>query len=431
MRFAYNYGAGSWGDYSSGANAWSMLGSAGLSSAFLGDGGWHTVGTGLSYRYASSGDYSNWMVNGNVRFAYTYSIGQWGDYGASTWCLLGPTKLSSAFLGDGNWHTLDSIWSYEFVSGLGYLKGSVSTWVPLPQGGSCWGSSPTQFACNYTNQVFGLYDSGVTSSLVLYDYNGGSSYSCKWMDWNYNSSSKSETSAAIVFYTGSATHDVSSWLSWLPVNPNPGFITRTETWDFTSSEHALDGIYAHSIRAFWNNQWVVQNEQGSLGNCTLVAALNALEQVTGLYWDMGQTITLAENRGWLPSGGGGMSLGNIQPLYAAMGEGTVYVNVVSGSNLAALTNWTNAGNPVIVAADLADIPAFGTYPSGSGHALVFHGVDGQGNVEVTNGWYTQPNTTQTTGTNPVYAYPITQIAQNNFQKGWDDYSGDWAVFVRK
>ena len=155
VRFAYTYSNGWWGDYSSGAHAWSMLGSAGLSSAFLGDGGWHTVGTGLSYRYASSGDYSNWLVNGNVRFAYTYSNGWWGDYssGANAWSMLGSAGLSSAFLGDGGWHTVATGLSYRYVP-----SGDYSNWLV---------NGNVRFAYTYSNGWWGDYSSGANSwSLV-------------------------------------------------------------------------------------------------------------------------------------------------------------------------------------------------------------------------------------------------------------------------
>ena len=126
MRFAYSYSTGQWGDYAPAAIAWSLLGSAGLSSAFLGDGGWHTVGAGESYRYASGGDYSNWLVNGNMRFAYSYGTGQWGDYApaAGTWSLLGSAGLSSAFLGDGSWHTVWTGVSYRYTA-----SGDYSNWL--------------------------------------------------------------------------------------------------------------------------------------------------------------------------------------------------------------------------------------------------------------------------------------------------------------
>ena len=155
MRFAYTYGTGLWGDYSSGAKTWSLLGSAGLSSAFLGDGGWHTVGTGLSYMYTSSGDYSNWLVNGNMRFAYNYGAGSWGDYssGANTWSLLGSAGLSSAFLGDGAWHTVGTGLSYRYAS-----SGDYSNWLV---------NGNMRFAYNYGAGSWGDYSSGASTWSML------------------------------------------------------------------------------------------------------------------------------------------------------------------------------------------------------------------------------------------------------------------------
>ena len=82
-RFKYDYGATQWWDTTT-FGGWQKLGAVGQSTAnhagvsdpnFLGNGSWHTVGTGLSYWYNAGGGYSNWMVNGNMRFAYTY--GHW------------------------------------------------------------------------------------------------------------------------------------------------------------------------------------------------------------------------------------------------------------------------------------------------------------------------------------------------------------------
>ena len=74
------------------------------------------MGTGLSYRYSSSGDYSNWLVNGNMRFAYTYGDGLWADYyaGSNAWYLMGPGGMSSAFIGDGNYHTFTGNGRYRY-----------------------------------------------------------------------------------------------------------------------------------------------------------------------------------------------------------------------------------------------------------------------------------------------------------------------------
>ena len=440
MRFAYTYGNGLWADYSSGANTWSVVGSGGLSSSFLGDGGWHTVGTGLSYRYASSGDSSNWQVNGALRFAYTYGAGQWADYGANTWCNLGPTRVSSAFLGDGGWHTLDSIWSYEFLNGYGYLRGSVSTWVPGQSGGGYWGSSPTQFTCNYTTQVLGLYDSGSTSSVFVYDFNGGSSYSSKWTDWNYSTSSRSEISAAIVFYTGSVNHSVSSWLSWLPVNPNPGAITRTETWDFSNNDYA--NRYNHEARAFANSMWLVQREQGSIGNCGIIASIDSFEAATGLY--VGQTnaiMNLAIQHGWSSTDGGSGSDDNSN-LMAYLG--TMFNHPVTTAwdsySFDQLATFVSQGYKVDMGIDLgylpytAQWPEFGSYYSGqpgSYHATVLLGFTMYNGVycaEITSGWNIRSNTTVTTGNDAASAYPITMIPASDLRNAYNHYG--WAAIVR-
>ncbi len=340
-QYAYYYTTGSWYDQGN-WGGWAYLGSPKLSASFVGDSGSHALGGNWSYIF--DGTYGYWK-NGNLnnlnQYAYNYIIGNWYDQGnLGGWAYLGPGQFSATFLGDGNWHALDSIWSYEFVNGVGYLKGSVSTWVPMPNGQSYWGSSPTQLACNYTNQDFGLYDSGVTSSVYLYDYNGGSSYNCKWTDWTYNSSG-SEISAAIVFYTGTVTYDVSSWLSWLPIQPNPGTITRTETWDFASPEYALTGkdpsgntvydhIHAHQVRVFWENHWVVQNEQGGLGDCAVIAAIDSIEQVTGLYWDTGQILIWLHDNGLVSDYYQLLQWGSIQTLYSHIYQGNVYFNMQYG-----------------------------------------------------------------------------------------------------
>ena len=107
QRFMYNYASGQWSD-SADTVSWQALGMAGLNAAFIGDGAWHTVWTAVWYRYTASGDYSNWLVSGAMRFVYAYNVGQWSDYSpvAGRWSLLGSLGLSSAFLGDGSWHTV-------------------------------------------------------------------------------------------------------------------------------------------------------------------------------------------------------------------------------------------------------------------------------------------------------------------------------------
>ena len=89
--------------------------------------------------------------------------------------------------------------------------------------------------------------------------------------------------------------------------------------------------------------------------------------------------------------------------------------------MATLLSDLAAGKQVLVAVDLHYIPEFGSYDQGAGHVLVFHGheyVNNQWYVDVTNGWSIQTGTTQTTGTDPKNAYPITQILESDFFNGW-------------
>ena len=154
----------------------------------------------------------------------------------------------------------------------------------------------------------------------------------------------------------------------------------------------------------WNNQWVVQNHQGNIGDCVVIAGLDALEAVTGQHWDTGQAISLAEADGWLgPLPGGGMYLSDLTKLYSAMGA-HVHTSDNYPSTLSALLSSVSAGKQVVVGVDLAYISAF--TQSGS-HAVVFHGeeiVNGVKYVDITNGWNIQSMTTQTTGSDPRYAY---------------------------
>jgi hypothetical protein len=137
-QFAYNYSSGNW--YDQGYwGGWASLGPASLSASFVGDGTLHTFDSLWSYMY--SGTYGYWKNAGmNLnQFAYNYSSGNWynqGNWGG--WAALGAVLpggwwsggvlstpvLSAAFVGDGNWHTLDSTWSYDYASGSGYWKES-------------------------------------------------------------------------------------------------------------------------------------------------------------------------------------------------------------------------------------------------------------------------------------------------------------------
>jgi hypothetical protein len=172
FRFAYYYPEGIWYDAAN-TGGWASLGSAGLSSAFLGDGSWHTVGTGLSYIYSPSSDCNSWMVNGYVRFAYVYGSGQWYDIWSHlrssqemainprdwdpSWMLLGQSGQSSAFVGDGAYHVLFSDGTrYRYSSEYGY-----------------WNTSGVPGTDDFR---FGYIDGGSTGSTWLRYYDGATAY---------------------------------------------------------------------------------------------------------------------------------------------------------------------------------------------------------------------------------------------------------------
>ena len=89
----------------------------------------------------------------------------------------------------------------------------------------------------------------------------------------------------------------------------------------------------------------------------------------------------------------------------------------------------NAGKSIIVAVSLSDMPEFGE--SGY-HYILYKGTETIGGVtyaDITNGWNIQSNTTQTIGTDPTNAYPITRIPLAQFLKAWADDGDGYAVTV--
>ena len=118
-RLAYGYNGGQWWDTGIVGGTWQTLAS-GLTPDFLGDGAYHDLNNGWSYMYLASVDYAYWKNGSTERFAYGCTAGQWWDYGMTGWSTLGPAGLSASFLGDGSSHTLDSLWSYSFSGGIGY-----------------------------------------------------------------------------------------------------------------------------------------------------------------------------------------------------------------------------------------------------------------------------------------------------------------------
>ena len=124
--FEYDYATGQW--YDQGLNGtvgsgFNVLGLGGMSACFIGDGNPHTLGTGSNWSYQYVDGVGHW-TDSNVSstvplFEYVYATGQWYEQGIAGggFCNLGPSGMSTSFLGDGTSHTLGtgSNWSYQYV----------------------------------------------------------------------------------------------------------------------------------------------------------------------------------------------------------------------------------------------------------------------------------------------------------------------------
>ena len=118
VRFAYGYNSGQWCDTGLGGG-WQTLGT-GLTSTFLGDGGYHDLKNGWSYMYNASIDYAYWRDGSDVRFAYGYTGGQWNDTGlGGGWQTL-ASGLTPTFLGNGGYYDLKNGWSYMYNASIDY-----------------------------------------------------------------------------------------------------------------------------------------------------------------------------------------------------------------------------------------------------------------------------------------------------------------------
>jgi hypothetical protein len=143
VRFISVYTQGQWFD-----GTWNKIGGTGTSMAFLGDGGWHSLNDGWRFQYSSDvGYYGSQADPGSGwKFSYSFLDGIW-KYQTSfgIWTLNNGTDddwrpsdgpswynaMSSAFVGDGQWHGipfrfktagLRNYWYFMFDGMNGYWK---------------------------------------------------------------------------------------------------------------------------------------------------------------------------------------------------------------------------------------------------------------------------------------------------------------------
>jgi hypothetical protein len=167
FRFAYCYYFAQWFDSGHGAHGvagWDKLGTAGISSAFIGDGSFHNVGTNdaWSYLYRSSEDKSLWReYTGVTRLAYEYTVGQWWDYGATGWNTLGGSGQNSDFIGNR------SMWSIGLPSTFDPSFGSGDSWF------YSWTFDSLSSYAVYTLAVVMHFHGGFNEDVYRYRYSDG------------------------------------------------------------------------------------------------------------------------------------------------------------------------------------------------------------------------------------------------------------------
>jgi len=135
-RFGYHYSGVQWWDN---WNGWGKLGSLGVSQAFIGDGEFHDLNNGWSYKYVTSISSGYWNNAGTTRFGYHYSAGQWWD-NWNGWEKLGSLGVSQAFIGDGTWHGLNPGWSYSYSTAIssGFWNNGIGTRFGYDYGAGQW-----------------------------------------------------------------------------------------------------------------------------------------------------------------------------------------------------------------------------------------------------------------------------------------------------
>ena len=176
------------------------------------------------------------------------------------------------------------------------------------------------------------------------------------------------------------------WLSpLLGASPTPGLITWTETFNFTDNQ-GIDNkdadFYDHEVRAYWGAKWVVQRDQEALGNCGIIASIEAVEAALGNY--VGPTdywLTYAINNGLAisstdPTQEGGMGAQSCAALCSDMGGAQVSVQIMqitSNNPLSALATYISEGEVICpikpyYAPDLqaGDSPNAGHFSTGLG-----------------------------------------------------------------
>jgi VCBS repeat-containing protein len=119
--FAYGYQDNDWWwdqDGQLGTGDWQRIYDPNSGDNFIFDGDLHTLDDGADYYFSGGAGY--WAPDGSGQFAYEYQTGQWWWSDGSDWYALGDAGADSSPIYDGAWHTLASGLDYKYETGSHY-----------------------------------------------------------------------------------------------------------------------------------------------------------------------------------------------------------------------------------------------------------------------------------------------------------------------
>lgn len=309
-RFVYTYTPGRWydNDYLNGRNPITL---AGYSDAFIGDGARHRIGDWWDFRYVSNTSY--WTLLGfanqpdtantkSDRFSYNYLTGQWYQKVGQPkypqdplldprmnpdneiWKVVGDTGRSSAFIGDGAYHTL-------YADGAKYRYGTSGQYNDWGFWYSTGIEGQSDFAFHYVNGDW-IRSSDNTVGYGNITYLGSGKYMFeKWMYYASDGWLKYTPGD----YLGRGT-DIHCYLWNANTKSNIGdWYIFTPGSDMSWSGGALDVVVMNSnSNSLWMKAWeqytkedVITIEYNLEGGASLATVLQGLGYITSFY---GKTI---------------------------------------------------------------------------------------------------------------------------------------------
>jgi len=303
-RFRYRYAPGQW-LHSGDTQSWQVLSVAGQSSAFVGNGNWHSLGNGFNYRYYAPQNVGYFRQGYTYRFRYRYGPGEWQHTGDSlSWRNLGGIGQTARFMGDESWHSLGNGMSYRFEPGgysAGYFKDGANYRFMYQYGPGQWFVTGNTVAWNRIGVA------GLSASFL-----GDGAYHDLGNSFGYSYSRLAQNGIYEAARIDRFLYDYTAG-QWSHMGPTGGWVTLTSTGHGSSfigdgAQHNLGNGFLYSYlngEGYWNlgtasrfkydyaaGQW---NHVGGIGGWTTLgsAGWNAAFVGDGNSYDLGNGFTYA------------------------------------------------------------------------------------------------------------------------------------------